>query len=441
MFYGLIQECVGVGSKEQLRIIYGYKYQDDIQETFRLMLDPSHVFNTTKIPDAHDRYPHVGPTNYRLGYMNSTLNSLLQKNLKGEAGSSYLQRLYDESSLHLRKVLTWVIARKNPARVGVSIVNKVWPGLIRVQEYMGAVPGTQEALERLFSDTETVSVQEKVDGMACLVQYHQGVPVGLRSRQGKDLTDCFPIFLSRCAQVTRFTGNVHHELFVGDELGRHMDRAKGNGLINSVVSSGVNNQDIDEALLSVLLDYYSSTPQEVRYSNLADFETHYSARVPQYDVRAIEEAREIARNIILRGGEGVVCKHPDKPFQNGKPWFNVKIKHEFEVELICTGVNPSTKSKNLIGSLRMETYEGDLVVNVGSGFTDNLRLSDPEYLLGLIFSVRANEVIRLKAKKKASLYLPRVMLEGENLCIRWDKDRADTYQEVLAQESASKFLG
>ena len=69
------------------------------------------------------------------------IHLLLKDDLRGQALKSRVDAIFQESSIPLSEVLRWVLDRKNPAKIGKSIVNKVWPDLIPTQEYMGAIPG------------------------------------------------------------------------------------------------------------------------------------------------------------------------------------------------------------------------------------------------------------------------------------------------------------
>lgn len=442
-FYNLIQECKAARSQLEVRgQLMQHQFDDNIKELFRLMLDTSIIYNIKKALGKS-----LGKTTsiYHNDDLVKAIHALLKGDLRGHELKNQVQYICDDSTHELAEVFSWVLDRKNPAKVGKSLVNEVWPGLIRTQPYMGAVPGTDEALNKLPWST-SVNVQEKIDGMTLIVHYKDGSPVELRTRAGQDITKYFPTFLSRQIRVSGFNGFVHHEGLVMDHrTGNYRDRKTGNGLINKQVKNGTIGGDVDYSIHSYLLDMYDEDKpnrnQEHRYGMLGHFVHHNARRVEQHKMYHLQEGRKYAMHLIRSGMEGVICKDPNKPFKNGKPAFNVKIKNEFTVDLICIGYTPHSKIMDAVGSLIMTTSDGELQVNVGSGLTDFHRAVDPLAYEGLIIEVTAESISESKGKKKPSLYLPRFNTGDDMvLPIREDKLKADNFNEVKAQEKASKEM-
>jgi len=427
-FYDLIQQLIGVGSKEQLRVLTEHKDSEDIKELFRLMLCPSIVYNIKKVPkELPNAY-------YRMVEdieLIDKIESLLRQDLRGKNLDNEIGRISGHCTRTLSEVLSWVLDRKNPAKIGKSLVNKVWPDLVRTQVYMGAVSGSPVNLERLPWSTG-VSVQVKEDGMAILVDYLDGTPVAIRTRQGNRIDQYIPKFFSRLRPCGSWNGTVHHELYVWDtEEDKPLDRKTGNGLINKCVKNGCPQPGVDNCIQSVILDHYSGGHQGNRYRYLMNFISPWSRRVHQETFYSLSDARAYTQKLIQAGHEGTVCKDPSKPFKDGKPWWNVKIKNEFEVELRVIGWKAHSKDSDKLGSLLCQSEDCILQVSVGSGFSDEQR-EDPWVYIGCIITVRAESVIRNKGKKKPSLYLPRFIE------IRPEKMRADTYHKIKEQEEASR---
>jgi len=398
------------------------------------MLCPSVIYNITKVP------PYTGDfskdttceTNAEMVHW---IKSALELDYRGHNLTRYITSIHQYCSDENREVLSWVLARKNPAKISASLVNKVWPGLIRTQRYMGAVPGTQEALERLFNSYNSsnfVHAQTKEDGMCLLVDYERGVPTFGRTRQGNDIGKYFPEFMGSLPRVSEFNGMLHMELFVDVE-----DRQTGNGLINKQIKNATVGGLTDFKLRGVLLDLVDDDlpemTQESRYNSLRHFCGSRTRVVFQREVRTLEDARKLCSEVVNLGGEGLVLKHPKHAFKDGKPWFSVKLKNEFKVTLKCTGVVPHKTLPGLIGSLQMESLDGTIKVNVGSGLTDELRGCPWDTMVGLLIDVTANSIIHSKGKKVTSLYLPRFDRKG-GLPVRYDKDRPDSYAEILNEE-------
>lgn len=437
-FYELIQDCKQAKNQKEIQsLLEQARYTKEIKDIFRYMLDPSIIFNTKTI--YYMKSLHVS-TVYQDADLVDAIEKLLQDDLRGDALQKRVYSIYKACTPELAEVFSWVIDRKNPAKIGKTAVNKIWPGLIYVQEYMGAVSGTEKNLKRLPWDTG-VSVQHKIDGMTVIVVYKHGFPFELRTRQGQNITKYFPEFLSKQNPVSGYNeGFLHHECLVWDtEAGEYLDRQTGNGLINKQVKNGTIGGSVDNCLHSVILDIKLNIPQKSRYAVLRLFETTTSRRVHQEILYKLSEARFYAKNLIKVGYEGVICKDPKQPFKNGKPWFNVKIKNEFTVDLRVTGWKPHKKKQGWIGSLVCESEDGILKVNVTPKSDADKAALIYDYI-NKVVSVTAESIIVQKKKGAIpSLYLPR--FDGNNRFeyIR-DKFKADTYKEIKEQEKASRGL-
>ena len=419
---------------------------DATRSIFKLMLDPSIVYNISAIPALEDTgfYLEERPgvrcfiaTDVELVHW---VKLLLKWGRRGSALSELVQRIYNSCDRHQREVFTWIIDRQNPANIGVKLVNKIWPMLIYEQLYMGAVPGSDDALNKLPWEGG-IMVQVKENGMTIIAEV---TPDGttLRTRNGTDLTPYFPLTrhdASVCAALLNISPTImlHFEAFVKheDDL---LPREKGNALITSQVTNEITYGGIDGSIYLVLLDYttFDSTTLGTRYANmqvLPDGHPNFR-RVRGSYVTSKELAKHLAKALIRAGQEGVICKHPGKPWTNGKPVWNVKIKHEFEVELRVKKIKPHTKNHTLIGALLCESSDGLLQVSVGSGLSDEQRASDFDEWIGKVVTVRACQITTSASKKLSkSLENPRLV---ETRFI--DKDTADTLPEIEAQYKASK---
>jgi ATP-dependent DNA ligase len=135
----------------------------------------------------------------------------------------------------------------------------------------------------------------------------------------------------------------------------------------------------------------------------------------------MEEAQDIYRHKLDDGEEGLVLKDPKGPWEDKRVKHQVKMKAELEADLRVTGLVPGTgKYKGKIGSLMVESADGDVKSAVGTGLDDDERALDPKEFLGKIVAVKYNALITDKKTGQKSLFLP-VFVE-----IRDDKTVADT---------------
>jgi len=434
--YSIINKSMGLSQADTIELLKG---QDETtKELFRLMLCPSVMFFIKKLPEPE---PCAATGVHFEEHLLECIQRILSSGVRGNALKDSWKHLISACTLELQEVCKWIIARKNPAKIGKSTVNKAWPGLIRTQRYMGAVPGTPENLERLpWSDG--VAVQDKEDGLALLVDYKNGESISMHTRQGQDITQYFPMFLKGLPFVLGFNGMVHHELFVYDtEAEELLDRKTGNGLINKQVKNGKVGGSIDQSLRSVILDFvddnWPNTPESVRWSDLIAFENPQCTRVNEIVLYDLPTARMYAQELIKRGKEGVICKDRSGLFKNGKPWYNVKIKNEFTVDLIIVDTKEHSKDPELIGSVLCESSDGLLSTWVNLR-CDTDREHPDHFYRGAIVQVKAESIIRSKTKKTASLYLPRMDGNSWNEYHRFDKDSADSYKYCKQKEEESR---
>ena len=103
----------------------------------------------------------------------------------------------------------------------------------------------------------------------------------------------------------------------------------------------------------------------------------------------------------------------------------IKFKGEETTSLHVVGTQDGregSKYEGQIGALICESEDGELMVNVGSGLTDEDRLRTD--FIGKIIEVKYNAKIKSKGSNTWSLFLPRY------LEIRNDRDTADTIDHI-----------
>ena len=89
-----------------------------------------------------------------------------------------------------------------------------------------------------------------------------------------------------------------------------------------------------------------------------------------------------------------------------------------------------TKYEKMLGSLIVESSDGKVKFNVGSGFTDKLR-KNPSQFLDKVIEVRYNDVVQNKDEPDFyALYLPRFIR------VREDKTEADSHDKIVESLNA-----
>jgi ATP-dependent DNA ligase len=154
----------------------------------------------------------------------------------------------------------------------------------------------------------------------------------------------------------------------------------------------------------------------------------------------VEDVLEHFKENRLGGHEGTVIKNLDTIWKHGTSTNQIKIKVVFECELKVIGYKPGTnKYEGQIGSLQFTSSDGLVNVYVGSGLTDEQRVSlmdEIEFLISkeAIATIKANDVTKTTDKDgnvEYSLFLARF----KNW--RIDKDEADSLERI--QEQVKSF--
>ena len=172
-------------------------------------------------------------------------------------------------------------------------------------------------------------------------------------------------------------------------------------------------------------------PYEQRYFALAvsikpDLDFEKIRLINNKVVYSEEEAREIFEEYLAQGEEGIILKNLKSPWEDKRVKHQIKFKGELDCDLICVDWQEGTgKNIGKMGALVLESADGVIKVNVGTGFSDEQRsIYTKENTVGKIVAVRYNARIKDKSTGVESLFLP-VFLE-----IRDDKEEADASSKI-----------
>jgi ATP-dependent DNA ligase len=293
-------------------------------------------------------------------------------------------------------------------------------------------------------------VQPKADGMALMIEIGS---MQVRTRAGQDVSLQMKEYLKPLSwaidpdDVWFVEVNIWNEDFT--EL---LPRPESNGILNAIFKTGRQircSRLVLTALDAIpVLEFYGNikptTPALERYNKMLDAVCDYTVAMmdlsiwPQLDAVPTEilyspaEAREYCQYLIANGGEGAVIKDPKAPHKNGKS--GMKLKNEFECTLRVVGHKPHSRNPEWVGSLLCESADGKISTYVGSGLNEEDG-SDLDRRQGYhAFAEQLVEVKAEKISKNHALDLPRIT------GLRFDKDRADTFEEVQAALADSQSI-
>lgn len=155
-----------------------------------------------------------------------------------------------------------------------------------------------------------------------------------------------------------------------------------------------------------------------------------------HTVTSLESAFEIYSSYVEQGYEGVIIKTKDFLWSSSTSKECLKLKLAVEIDLIWyDSVEGNGKAAGMLGAMCLKSSCGKLVVDCGTGFTNEQRKqlwNDREALHGSVVTVTANDVLTKEGSNTLSLFLP-VFVE-----VRKDKAQADDVERIHAMFNAAK---
>ena len=246
--------------------------------------------------------------------------------------------------------------------------------------------------------------QTKMDGMRFNAIVENG-QVSYRSRNGKEL-DLFGVLDAEAMSLTAETAFVlDGELLMAGPDGAPMDRKTGNGLLTKF-QKGTGTADLAKQVRAVVWDIVPlgafrkgrcSVGYRDRHIMLHPKQVGRIQVAPISIVNSMEEAQVIYQQKLAEGEEGLVLKDPKGPWEDKRVKHQVKMKAELEADLRITGFLPgSGKYEGKIGSLLVESADGQVKTAVGTGLSDEQRSLPFSEFEDKIVAVKYNALITYK---------------------------------------------
>lgn len=422
-------------TKEKQQLIAENIHDDMFRRSIEYALNPEKIYgiitDTSWITETGD--------NQFDGSVFDLLDQLIKRELTGHAARDVIVDKLKTLEPLSAELLVRIIRKDLRGGFGDKIVNKCYKNLIPTYSYMRCSLMDGSKINE-FNWENGIYSQLKLDGMFVNGNIMDG-SFQFTSRAGS----VFPMdgFKKITDSVAHLKGyQLHGELLV-KENGAIMDRKKGNGVLNSVLSGG-SFEDNQEPLYIVwdiipLEEAKSKNKYKVPYSERLSLlhsivDSNPLIEVVDYKIcYSLQECMLHAKEVMLSGQEGTVIKSPDMIWEDGTSKYQIKIKVEFECELVITEILPgkiNSKIEGRAGSLKCISSDELLEVNVT---VKNEKMRDaidanPSDWIGRIVTVRSNDVmVSDDVKNKHSLFLPRLVEDT----YRIDKSEADSYDKIL----------
>lgn len=363
-----------------------------------------------------------------------SLSVLSTRQFTGKKAIQFITLLEGSLTAEDGEVLFRIIKKDLRCGLTEGTMNRVWPDLIYTPPYQRCSSFNKGNLSKIKLPAYS---QTKSDGMYVDIIVPADGSVVYRSRNcevkayNNQVTD---------GQFERGFVYMGEALYT-DENGKIMSRKDGNGRLNA--------DDVDTSrIVFVLWDIvpltdYNARRCEIPYATrlntlkLALKGTTDNLRL--VDTRVVNSVQEIIDHFkeeVAKGEEGTVIKNQGGIWADHTSPDQVKCKIEFECELEIVELEEGTgKNKGRMGAAICASSDRKLKTGVGIGFSDKQRqeMWDDPATVGMIITVKANDVVKDRNCDVFSLFLPRNMSAVE---IRTDKTVADTYERIVEQMKA-----
>lgn len=425
------------GSNAKTAILMQHKDNALLKAYMKAVMDPSICYYQTKCQKTE--YP--GKYELKDDTLGRIYEQLAQRAVTGDAAKRELRNILGLHTHEGQELISLIIKRSVGNGIGNSMVLKVWPKLYFSPPYMRCSL-LDTKTKAYFASLKRFFVQKKADGSYATVVKTLDNTDKAFTRAGS----YYPTWLVERLLKGAVGGNY---VFIGELLvwkdGSLLKRQDGNGIYNSIIQGEPEESFAEYTFQMEAWDLlstdefeagYSSVRYEARLDALRTLSAHCHVDVIEsVIVHSLKEAKAVTIQYQKDGFEGSIYKDPDMPWKDHTSTLQVKDKVVFEAEYRVTAQYEGTgKAKGMLGGITIETSDGLLRSNCGTGFSDKQRKEYWENsLVGSIVTASANEVISKRGETIVSLFLP-VFEEVRE----FDKREADSLARVLQQFEAAK---
>lgn len=422
MIYSIIEQLRSTNSRLGKETILEANVNNDLLKSVLIRTFAPHInYYQRKIP----AYSTSG--NLDLKEALEQLNDLADRKVTGNKAIEFLSNILSSVSARDAFVIECIIKKDLGCGIGIPTVNKIWKDLIPTFDVMLCSPLSDKVLAKI---KYPAMAQLKMDGLRCNVVVKDNT-VTFYSRNGKTF-DLLGNLEQEFIDAARGLDVVFDGELLVTKDSKVVDRQTGNGILNKANKGTISEEEAKLVTMTVWdiisYDNWIAGKEEMiyvhRYNRLISLNLRGKINiVPSIEVRSLDEAKIVYENYYAKGYEGIILKNTDNIWEPKRSQTQIKFKGEETASLHVVGIQHGNgKYEGQIGSLICESEDGELMVNVGSGLTDEDRLRTD--FIGKIIDVKYNAKIKSKGSDTWSLFLPRY------LEIRIDRDTADTINHI-----------
>ena len=442
------------GKNDKLEIL---KLSDNSTiEFIRWCLDPNVNFYITKVPKVTSKtVPHPTVQNIDDAYY-ALLDKVASRFLTGKAAATFVESIAASLGSEGNELLKRLLKRDPRCGVGVKTLNTaVGYDLIYVPGYMRCSPFNAKTVAKMGLP---VISQTKMDGLFVnIIVDEESNSVTVLTRSGQDITD--KVLASHPRSLLSLVVGIDSSFVLHGEAVASYDGDINNLMPREASNGYLNSDDVDPDRVHFFLwdtlpldEFFEGKcdiPYTERFAEVHDTiqafqRTDYADEslvnrffpVSSRELNSVDEIIAHFKEVRAKGEEGTIIKSPDGIWKNGTSKDQIKLKVIFDCDLMVSdAVEGEGKYAGMLGALTVSSSCGQVVLNIGTGFSDIQRQYLWEHrdeLIDSIVAVKANDITVTKRDEDGNpiehaLFLPRFIE------FREDKYEADDIERIREQ--------
>ena len=386
-------------TNSKLKILKENKNNLVLTSLFWWTYNPTHNFNISKLNEFSLVGDKTFDTDFQL--IKELLTDLVNKKYTGNSARSHIDYVLSQFTKEYQELFKLVLKRDLKCGVGVSLINKAF-GKEFIPEFKVQLANKYDPKKK-YSSTNWY-VTPKMDGLRCF--WTSNTPDILWSRSGKE----FVGFESIVENLKIISDKEKIDFFDGELFSKEQDFCSIQGSIMSNVN--YTKEDKEKVIYNIFALGYEKTiiPTIAMQSvisrlsklNLFDNIRFIEAELIPNDKEIIEE---YAKKYVEQGYEGAMLRHDTFSYDFKRSDLLLKVKFFKEMDLKIVEIQEGQgKYEGTLGSLKCTSDDGLISVDVGTGFSDNLRKhfwSNKDNFIGSLVEVKYQEESQDKEGNKS----------------------------------------
>jgi ATP-dependent DNA ligase len=380
--YKIIQSLAATRSRnDKEAILQSEVTNEELKTFFKLALDPFINFFQKKVFVQKQSNVVTSNLSNAMGYLMSRISTRV---VTGNAAITEINTVLSTLSKDDAKCLMMILQKDPRAGLGISTVNKVWPGLIREFPCLLATAWDDKLAAKLPWASGVIS-QLKSDGLRVNIIIDENGGVTAYTRAGNELNmfGQFDILGTKFKNVV-IDGEL---LTINVETGKFNNRQTSNGICNKAVKNTMSEQEAatlhcvswdvipyeDFQKTKCMLQYKERWATLQKMMERIPELSSIISTVPSRIVHSINQAQEHYTEMLSAGEEGTMVKDPAMLWSDTRSKLQLKLKDTATADLQVVGFIEGTgKLIGNLGSLNVQT--SDSLCNVSmSGFSMKVR--------------------------------------------------------------------